>query len=263
MYSNSFVTQNQKSVRDKSRTAGIQKMQLSEMLGNQSMVIQCCGGEGRTKRKHFTDEEDGKLEQLVKQYGQDHWVEIAVIMEGRTARQCRDRWKHYLHPVTSEPWSEEDRATLERLHTELGPNWKMLAFHFPGRTDVQVKNEYYKIQGGQNKRRGTAFEVEMLNKHLDEGKTLIDMQVPVRSNESEIIAIADAFFSDTALSSETGDLPPDFIIIDFKASEKAGLTHNQKIVYAEIERSGGIVMGGPFKGAKIPKGTKVKIERPK
>lgn len=263
MYSNSFVTQNQKSVRDKSRTAGIQKMQLSEMLGNQSMVIQCCGGEGRKKGKRFTVDEDGKLGQLVEQYGPSNWLEIAKFMEGRTARQCRDRWKHYLHPDTSEPWTEEERATLERLHKRMGPDWKKLASYFPGRTDVQVKNEYYKIQGGRNKRRGTAFEVEMLNKHLDDGKTLIDMQVPVQSNESEITAIADAFFSESALSSETGDLPPDFVMFDFKASEKAGLTHNQAAVYPEIEKSGGTVMGGPFKGAKIPKGTKVKIERPK
>ena len=54
-------------------------------------------------------------------------------------------------------------------------------------------------------------------------------------------------------------------ISEFKSSETATLTHNQKIGFKELRESGGVVVGkgkGIFSGGyKIPKGTNVKIIR--
>jgi hypothetical protein len=50
---------------------------------------------GRTKFR-FTPHEDDILTCLVLRHGVSSWLTIAARMPGRNARQCRDRWNHYL-----------------------------------------------------------------------------------------------------------------------------------------------------------------------
>ena len=64
-------------------------------------------------------------------------------MNGRNARQCRERWKHYLSSNRGKsPWTEEeDKLLLEKME-ELGPKWTKIATFFQDRTDIQIKTRW-------------------------------------------------------------------------------------------------------------------------
>ena len=98
----------------------------------------------KNERKNFTDEEDKKLQSLVSILGTNCWPLIAKAMEGRTTRQCRERYKTYLSPqVKNGPWSYEEDIYLIRLYSENGPKWAEISKYFQGRSDNNVKNRWY------------------------------------------------------------------------------------------------------------------------
>jgi len=100
----------------------------------------------RAPRNNFTREEDGMLARLVGVLGEDAWTEVAPNMAGRTARQCRERWKHYLSPVLSHAeWSAGDESALIEHVARVGRKWLCLASMFPGRTDIDLRNRFNKL----------------------------------------------------------------------------------------------------------------------
>jgi hypothetical protein len=99
-----------------------------------------------TKHK-FTPEEDSLIRQLVDQHGPKQWDVVARSLPERTSRQVRDRWKHYLSPAVSlRAWSIDEDRLLLHISTQLGPQWSTLSRFFPGRTDVNLKNRWNKLQ---------------------------------------------------------------------------------------------------------------------
>lgn len=94
-----------------------------------------------SKHKKFTDEEDRKLQDLVRKHGAKKWNNIAKMMPGRTGRQCRDRFQNYLNPkFVNKSWTpEEDHLLYEKLF-EVGPRYKQLARFFPNRSHNNVTN---------------------------------------------------------------------------------------------------------------------------
>jgi hypothetical protein len=96
----------------------------------------------RKKKDAFSPEEDAKLRDLVADRGTVAWVEISDHLPGRSARQCRERWKLYLAPeVNNDPWSLEEEQRLLNLYFRLGPRWTLIANSFPDRTPNNVKNK--------------------------------------------------------------------------------------------------------------------------
>ncbi len=91
----------------------------------------------------WTAEEDKKLRLIVSQLGANNWSQIATLLPGRIAKQCRERWVNKLDPsLTRQSWtSEEDRLILD-LHAQFGNKWAVIARQIPGRTDNQIKNRY-------------------------------------------------------------------------------------------------------------------------
>lgn len=100
-----------------------------------------------SKRKRFTPEEDKKMRELVKEKGTKQWDLISKEIGNRTARQCRDRWNNYLSPnVSHREWTiDEDRLLIQCLK-EFGSRWSNFVIFFPGRTDVNIKNRWNKLQ---------------------------------------------------------------------------------------------------------------------
>jgi hypothetical protein len=112
-------------------------------------------------RKKFSECEDAMLIWLVSQFGSLGWEEISRRMPNRNARQCRERWKHYLSVgFTDRPWTKTEDDLLLEKHAEYGPRWTKLSTFFHKRSDIQVKNRCLKLI----KRREAADESEKKEK---------------------------------------------------------------------------------------------------
>lgn len=91
--------------------------------------------------------EDQKLQNLVMVGGvptsPKEWVKIAENMNGRTPKQCRDRWKNHLAPdIRRDPWTPEEDERLLEAQARMGNTWSCFLQLFPGRTYVSLKNRY-------------------------------------------------------------------------------------------------------------------------
>jgi hypothetical protein len=95
-----------------------------------------------SKRK-FSTEEDERLTQIVQQFGESNWKQVASKLGTRNFRQCRERWKNYLSPtICKDPWAPEEDRLLQEKYNELGSQWCVIAKFFPSRTDVSLKNRW-------------------------------------------------------------------------------------------------------------------------
>lgn len=162
-------------------------------------------------RHKFTPEEDEILKNLVSTYGPNDWQSISSHFVGRNARQCRERWKHYISPdVVTGPWTEEENQLLLKKHEEHGSQWAIIALSFPGRTDIGVKNHYISITTRKNK--------ELLyqsSKNLDELSTT-DVNTAVIDNSNNDSNIANTLLAQdmfNAMQAQIGqmNIPPDQI----------------------------------------------------
>lgn len=98
----------------------------------------------QNQRRKFTAEEDLKLKKIISKYGAKKWDQIALLMPGRTGRQCRDRFHNYLNPsLQNGPWSKEEDILLEQKVYELGQHWNKIVKFFVGRSENNIKNRWY------------------------------------------------------------------------------------------------------------------------
>jgi hypothetical protein len=80
------------------------------------------------------------LRAIVAELGTGSWADVAKALPGRNARQCRERWKHYLScDKAGTPWTpEEDHLIFEKI-SAWGPKWTRVAAVLGDRTDLEVK----------------------------------------------------------------------------------------------------------------------------
>lgn len=119
--------------------------QLSDITFHQSMEQQQCEQpvKKRCKRRAFTPEEDIKITQLVKIHGTGKWDIVASCLEGRNAKQCRERWRAFLSPgMVNGPWKQEEDQLLVKLYQQYGPKWAQFTRFFKGRSDYNIKNRW-------------------------------------------------------------------------------------------------------------------------
>ena len=103
-------------------------------------------------RSMFSKEEDNKLKSLVSIFGEDNWSGISHLMEGRSLRQCKERWMYHLSPsIRHDEWTMEEDILLLNKYNEFGPRWKLINAFFNGRTDAMIKNRFNKIKRHEKK----------------------------------------------------------------------------------------------------------------
>lgn len=96
------------------------------------------------RRKPFSKQEDSHLLSLVKKYGTNDWKKISLNMDGRSTRQCRDRYQLYLCETIKkkEKWTFLEDELLLAKYKLLGPQWKLIASFFKGRNMYMIKNRF-------------------------------------------------------------------------------------------------------------------------
>ena len=95
------------------------------------------------KRVKFTPADDSKLKALVNRYGIKAWQTISEFMDGKTVRQCRERYYNYLQPhIVNGEWTKDDEQLLISKVEEFGHKWAKITTFFRGRSDINVKNHW-------------------------------------------------------------------------------------------------------------------------
>ena len=95
----------------------------------------------------FTAKEDQLINHYVNLIGTKKWTFIAKHVEGRTAKQCRDRYMNYLKPGLSNiEWTQEEDDYLLDLYTKYGPKWSTINKYFQNRNQTSLKNRFRFLQ---------------------------------------------------------------------------------------------------------------------
>jgi uncharacterized membrane protein len=92
---------------------------------------------GRTGK--WAEDEDIKLKDAVQTHGDKNWGAIAMLLQGRTKKQCNRRWRDVLNPSISHTsmrtgkWAAVEYSELKyAVQTHGGRNWGVIAELVPG-----------------------------------------------------------------------------------------------------------------------------------
>ncbi|OHT16487.1 hypothetical protein TRFO_41821 [Tritrichomonas foetus] len=95
------------------------------------------------RKAKWTPDEDNLLKMLVKKEGTNNWSLIAQSINGRTGKQCRERWLNQLRPeLTKNNWTPQEDAILIHQQQIHGNMWTKIAQYLPGRSPNNVKNRW-------------------------------------------------------------------------------------------------------------------------
>jgi hypothetical protein len=102
----------------------------------------------------WIEDEDLKLKAAVQKHGGKNWNKIAVMVPGRTVKQCSKRWHHTLDPSvtmtagSTGKWTEDEDLKLKAaVQTLGGKNWPAIAALVPGRTKGQCRDRWHNALG--------------------------------------------------------------------------------------------------------------------
>ncbi|KAE9009002.1 hypothetical protein PF005_g10980 [Phytophthora fragariae] len=94
-------------------------------------------------------EEDALLMEMMLK-GYDNWRQVSNNIPGRTAKQCRERWRNRLDPsINKSPFTEEEDEAIQQAYDKYGNRWTQIAELLPGRTEDAVKLRWKALNPNQ------------------------------------------------------------------------------------------------------------------
>ncbi|CEG43099.1 myb-like dna-binding [Plasmopara halstedii] len=94
-------------------------------------------------------EEDAMLMEMMLK-GYDNWRQVSNSIPGRTAKQCRERWRNRLDPsINKSPFTEKEDEAIQQAYEKYGNRWTQIAELLPGRTEDAVKLRWKALNPNQ------------------------------------------------------------------------------------------------------------------
>lgn len=142
---------------------------IANKLGTNRTISQCFShymaykNNQEARSLKWTDEEDKKLADAVKIFGNCNWQQVAATLKGRTGQQCLHRWEKSINPAIKRTrWTDEESVLLKRAVQLYGAgNWKKVQLLLPGRTDMQCRERWINVIEAKNSKL-TEEEVQKL-----------------------------------------------------------------------------------------------------
>lgn len=92
-------------------------------------------------KRAFTPVEDQQIIFFVNLLGTKKWPLISKYINGRTAKQCRDRYMNYLKPgLSNKEWTKNEDDLLLDLYRKFGSKWSIISNFFNNRNQISLKN---------------------------------------------------------------------------------------------------------------------------
>ena len=142
------------------------------------------------KKGPWTEEEDELVRktvaQLTESVGGVNWAVVALAVPGRTAKQCRERWRCNLDPsIVKADWTKDEDEMLLALQRELGNRWALISKSLPGRTENAIKTRFRSYLRAENKK-WSAEEDALVREYMDGTVELASVatRMPKRSMSS-------------------------------------------------------------------------------
>jgi Myb-like DNA-binding domain len=100
----------------------------------------------KIKRGKWSKIEDEKLMARMEKWG-NNWHRVAEKMDGRTSKQCQERYQLYLNPaIKSEDWTKDEDDILRSTVSKVGSEgWSTISTFLPGRTSKYCRDRWRKI----------------------------------------------------------------------------------------------------------------------
>lgn len=96
-----------------------------------------------SKKIKWTCEEDEKLILSIQKNGIKNWSLVSQDVQGRTGKQCRERWLNQLSPkLNKNNWTPEEDQILIQNQKIFGNSWSKLSLFLPGRSSNNIKNRW-------------------------------------------------------------------------------------------------------------------------
>jgi hypothetical protein len=165
----------------------------------------------------WTDDEANKLKAAVQTHGDMNWGAIALLVPGRTKKQCSDKWYNALDPSIEVAignmgkWTEDEDLKLKKsVQMHGGKDWAAIAALVPSRSKSQCSNRWHVLDPsiaptttGRVGRWGEDEDVKLLaaaQMHGGKNWKAIAALVPDRTNEQCRKRWRDAFDPSIALT---------------------------------------------------------------